>query len=165
MAVFLFGGYCARLIENGLHWVLDVVFGEDRSRIRQKHAGANLAMTRRVAASLPSRAQGKGEWGHEAPQGRLGRYVYATSAARNRCTYSAVALAMKVAAGGLKLRVPPEVAVTALTVGIGPRSEGGFGLDVELRVHLPGLDRSDAERLVEAAHQIGSTPLNRDLGG
>ena len=60
---------------------------------------------------------------------------------------------MKVAAGGLKLRVPPEVAVTA-TVGIGPRSEGGFGLDVELRVHLPGLDRSDAERLVEAAHQI-----------
>jgi Ohr subfamily peroxiredoxin len=61
--------------------------------------------------------------------------------------------AMKVAAGGLKLRVPPEVAVTA-TVGIGPRSEGGFGLDVESRVHLPGLDRPDAERLVEAAHQI-----------
>jgi lipoyl-dependent peroxiredoxin len=61
--------------------------------------------------------------------------------------------AMKVAAGALKLRVPPEVAVTA-TVGIGPRSEGGFGLDVELRVHLPGLDRPDAERLVEAAHQI-----------
>jgi osmotically inducible protein OsmC len=61
--------------------------------------------------------------------------------------------AMKVAAGGLKLRVPPEVAVTA-TVGIGPRSEGGFGLDVELRVHLPGLDRPDAERLVEVAHQI-----------
>jgi osmotically inducible protein OsmC len=61
--------------------------------------------------------------------------------------------AMKVAAGGLKLRVPPEVAVTA-TVGIGPRSEGGFGLDVESRVHLPGLDCPDAERLVEAAHQI-----------
>jgi predicted transposase YbfD/YdcC len=47
-------------IENGLHWVLDVVFREDRSRIRQKHAGANLAMIRRVAASLLSRAQGKG---------------------------------------------------------------------------------------------------------
>ena len=61
--------------------------------------------------------------------------------------------AMKVAAGGLKLRVPPEAAVTA-TVGIGPRSEGGYGLDVELRVQLPGLDRADAERLVEAAHQI-----------
>jgi osmotically inducible protein OsmC len=61
--------------------------------------------------------------------------------------------AMKVAAGALKLRVPPEVTATA-TVGIGPRSEGGFGLDVELRVHLPGLERPDAERLVEAAHQI-----------
>jgi predicted transposase YbfD/YdcC len=47
-------------IENGLHWVLDVVFREDRSRIRQEHAGANLAMIRRVAASLLSRARGKG---------------------------------------------------------------------------------------------------------
>jgi predicted transposase YbfD/YdcC len=47
-------------IENGLHWVLDVVFREDRSRIRQKHAGVNLAMIRRVAASLLSRAPGKG---------------------------------------------------------------------------------------------------------
>lgn len=57
--------------------------------------------------------------------------------------------AMNAAAGDLQLWVPPEVAVTA-TVGIGPRSEGGFGLDVELRVHLPGLDHLDAERLVEA---------------
>ena len=61
--------------------------------------------------------------------------------------------AMKAAAGSLKLRVPAETTVTA-TVGIGPRSEGGFGLDVELRVQLPGLDRADAERLVAAAHQI-----------
>jgi lipoyl-dependent peroxiredoxin len=60
---------------------------------------------------------------------------------------------MKVAAAGLKLRVSPEATVTA-TVGIGPRSEGGYGLDVELLVHLPSLDRPDAERLVEAAHQI-----------
>ena len=47
-------------IENGLHWVLDVVFREDRSRVRQGHAGANLAMIRRVAASLLNRAPGKG---------------------------------------------------------------------------------------------------------
>jgi predicted transposase YbfD/YdcC len=47
-------------IENGLHWVLDVVFREDRSKIRQGHAGANLAMIRRVAASLLSRAPGRG---------------------------------------------------------------------------------------------------------
>ena len=47
-------------IENGLHWVLDVVFREDRSRIRREHAGANLAMIRRVAVSLLGRAPGKG---------------------------------------------------------------------------------------------------------
>ncbi|WP_149115538.1 ISAs1 family transposase [Limnoglobus roseus] len=47
-------------IENGLHWVLDVVFREDRSRIREESAGANLAMVRRVAVSLLRRAPGKG---------------------------------------------------------------------------------------------------------
>jgi predicted transposase YbfD/YdcC len=47
-------------IENGLHWVLDVVFGEDDSRVRAGHAGANLAMLRRVAVSLLRRAPGKG---------------------------------------------------------------------------------------------------------
>ena len=46
-------------IENGLHWVLDVVFGEDDSRIRAGHAGANLATVRRVAVSLLNRAPGK----------------------------------------------------------------------------------------------------------
>jgi Ohr subfamily peroxiredoxin len=61
--------------------------------------------------------------------------------------------AMKAVAGQLKLRVPPEAAVAA-TVGVGPRSEGGYGLDIALRVELPGLDRSDAERLVDAAHQV-----------
>jgi len=47
-------------VENGLHWVLDVVFREDRSRIREGNAGANLAMVRRVAVSLLRRAPGKG---------------------------------------------------------------------------------------------------------
>jgi predicted transposase YbfD/YdcC len=47
-------------IENGLHWVLDVVFREDRSRIREQNAGTNLAMVRRVAVSLLRRAPGKG---------------------------------------------------------------------------------------------------------
>ena len=47
-------------IENGLNWVLDVVFREDRSRIRAGHAGANLAMIRRVAVSLLRRGPGKG---------------------------------------------------------------------------------------------------------
>jgi predicted transposase YbfD/YdcC len=47
-------------IENGLHWVLDVVFREDRSRVREENAGVNLAMIRRIAVSLLRRAPGKG---------------------------------------------------------------------------------------------------------
>ncbi len=39
-------------IENSLHWVLDVVFREDDSRIRKGHAPENLAVARRVALNL-----------------------------------------------------------------------------------------------------------------
>jgi predicted transposase YbfD/YdcC len=39
-------------IENGLHWVLDVAFREDANRTRDKNAGANLGIVRRLAASL-----------------------------------------------------------------------------------------------------------------
>jgi len=61
--------------------------------------------------------------------------------------------AMKVAGQQLKIRVPAETSVTA-HVGIGPRSEGGFGITAELEISLPGLDRADAEKVVETAHQI-----------
>jgi predicted transposase YbfD/YdcC len=47
-------------IENGLHWVLDVAFHEDQSRIREGHAGENLGLLRRVAVALLKRAPGKG---------------------------------------------------------------------------------------------------------
>jgi predicted transposase YbfD/YdcC len=47
-------------VENGLHWVLDVSFREDDSRTRAGHAGANLAMVRRVAVSLLARAGNAG---------------------------------------------------------------------------------------------------------
>jgi lipoyl-dependent peroxiredoxin len=49
-------------------------------------------------------------------------------------------------------RVPPRTTVKA-TVGIGPRSEGGFGLEVALEIALPGLARTEAEDLVEKAHR------------
>jgi predicted transposase YbfD/YdcC len=39
-------------IENSLNWVLDVAFGEDRSRIRKGHADANFGLLRRLALSL-----------------------------------------------------------------------------------------------------------------
>jgi len=50
-------------------------------------------------------------------------------------------------------RVPADATVTA-TVGIGPRSEGGFGLEVSLDVSLPGLPKAEAEGLVAKAHQV-----------
>jgi lipoyl-dependent peroxiredoxin len=50
-------------------------------------------------------------------------------------------------------KVPAEAKVTT-EVGIGPRSEGGFGLDVALKVSLPGLTKQDAEALVAKAHEV-----------
>jgi predicted transposase YbfD/YdcC len=47
-------------VENGLHWCLDVSFGEDANRTRDTNAGANLGAVRRVAASLLKQDPGKG---------------------------------------------------------------------------------------------------------
>ena len=75
--------------------------------------------------------------------------------------------ALKVAGQQLKMKVPADAKVTA-DVGIGPRSEGGFGITADLRVELPGIDRVDAEKLVSAAHEIcpysNATRGNVDVG-
>jgi predicted transposase YbfD/YdcC len=42
-------------IENALHWVLDVTFREDDSRVRDQHAARNLAALRRIAINLVGR--------------------------------------------------------------------------------------------------------------
>lgn len=47
-------------IENGLHWIMDVVFDEDQSRVRKDHGPQNLAFLRRIALSLLKRHSGKG---------------------------------------------------------------------------------------------------------
>ena len=39
-------------IENQLHWVLDMAFNEDASRVRKDHAPENLALIRHVAVNL-----------------------------------------------------------------------------------------------------------------
>ena len=39
-------------IENQLHWVLDVVFDEDRARSRKDNAPANLALLRKLALNM-----------------------------------------------------------------------------------------------------------------
>jgi len=71
------------------------------------------------------------------------------------CGYSACFLgALKFVAGKEKVAVPADASVTA-TVGIGPRDDGtGFGIDVDLAIKLPGLDRAKAEDLVAKAHVV-----------
>jgi predicted transposase YbfD/YdcC len=47
-------------IENGLHWVLDVIFREDHSHLKDRIAAENLGMLRRVVVSLLRQDQSKG---------------------------------------------------------------------------------------------------------
>jgi len=61
--------------------------------------------------------------------------------------------ALKVAGQQLKTNVSAETSITA-TVGIGPRSQGGFGITADLAITLPGVDAESARKLVETAHQI-----------
>jgi predicted transposase YbfD/YdcC len=42
-------------IENGLHWVLDVTFHEDDSRVRDRAATRNLALLRKIALNIVGR--------------------------------------------------------------------------------------------------------------
>lgn len=66
--------------------------------------------------------------------------------------YSACFLsAIKYLAGKEKVTIPADAAVTAI-VGLGP-IPNGFGLEVELQVALPGIERKLAERLVKQAHE------------
>ena len=67
--------------------------------------------------------------------------------------YSACFLgAMKFVAGKDKIALPAETTVTA-HVGIGPIPQG-FGIDVDLDISLPGLDRAVAQALVDKAHGV-----------
>lgn len=46
-------------IENRLHWVLDVTFGDDQSRLRKGHGARNMATVRHFALNLVRTAQDK----------------------------------------------------------------------------------------------------------
>lgn len=60
--------------------------------------------------------------------------------------------AMKFVAGRDKIALPAETSVNG-NVGIGPIPTG-FGIEVELKISLPGLAREQAEALVAAAHIV-----------
>ena len=60
--------------------------------------------------------------------------------------------AMKFVAARDKIALPTEVSVAG-TVGIGA-IPNGFGVEVDLKISLPGMDRAAAEALVEKAHIV-----------
>ncbi|RJG13425.1 organic hydroperoxide resistance protein [Pseudomonas cavernicola] len=60
--------------------------------------------------------------------------------------------ALKFVASQSKRQLPNDTSITG-KVGIG-QIPGGFGLEVELNISLPGLEQADADALVAAAHQV-----------
>lgn len=61
--------------------------------------------------------------------------------------------ALRFYAGQHKIDVPDDASVTT-TVGIGPREDLGFGLDVKIKVSLPGVDTAVAEGLIAGGHKV-----------
>jgi lipoyl-dependent peroxiredoxin len=55
-------------------------------------------------------------------------------------------------AGTQKIALPADTSINA-TVGIG-QIPAGFGIEVQLEVSIPGMDKAAAEALVAKAHQV-----------
>jgi len=67
--------------------------------------------------------------------------------------YSACFLgAMKFVAGQQQKTLPADTTVNG-KVGIGQIPQG-FGIEVDLAIRIPGLDKAEAEALVQAAHGV-----------
>jgi len=60
--------------------------------------------------------------------------------------------AMKAVAAKQKISLPADVSISA-DVGIGP-IPAGFGIQVAMRITVPGMEKAAAEALVAAAHQV-----------
>lgn len=60
--------------------------------------------------------------------------------------------AMKFVAGQDKIALPADTSIEA-TVGIGQIPQG-FGIEVQLAVTVPGVDRAMAQSVIDKAHQV-----------
>jgi lipoyl-dependent peroxiredoxin len=60
--------------------------------------------------------------------------------------------AIKFVAGRDKITLPSDVSIES-SVGIGP-IPNGFGIEVAMKVSLPGMPRAEAEALVQKAHIV-----------
>jgi len=60
--------------------------------------------------------------------------------------------AMKAVAGKQKVTLPADLAVDA-EVDLGPVGQA-YGIAVRMQISLPGMERGQAQQLVDAAHQV-----------
>ena len=60
--------------------------------------------------------------------------------------------ALKVVAGAAKIKLPEDTSINS-QVHIGPVG-AGFGIAVELEVHIPGVEKETAQTLVDKAHEV-----------
>ena len=60
--------------------------------------------------------------------------------------------ALKFVAGQKKIAIPADTSITA-SVGIG-QIPAGFGIEVDMQISIPGVERGQAQALVDAAHQV-----------
>ena len=62
---------------------------------------------------------------------------------------------MKAVAARQKLALPGEVSISS-SVGIGPMTgkPGAFGIAVEMRISVPGMDHAALQALVATAHEV-----------
>ena len=60
--------------------------------------------------------------------------------------------ALKLVAG--QMGIDPAGSEVSATVGLGRLPSGGFGLEVELDVHMPNADPSQAEAVTAKAHEV-----------
>ena len=74
------------------------------------------------------------------------------AAGYSACFIGAIKAVASGQTGGPKIALPGEVSITS-DVGIGP-IPGGFGIQVAMKISLPGMERAAAEALVAAAHKV-----------
>ena len=75
-------------IENRLHWVLDIAFREDMSRVRKDHAPENLTILRHMAINM-LKQENTAKVGIQAKRftRRLGRSLPAQGLGGLKCDY------------------------------------------------------------------------------
>ncbi|MCY4744372.1 organic hydroperoxide resistance protein [Pelomonas sp. UHG3] len=63
--------------------------------------------------------------------------------------------AMKAVSARQKIALPAEVSITS-DVAIGPHANkpGAFGIQVDMKISVPGMDRAQLEALVATAHEV-----------